>query len=1641
MKKYYSLLSLILSSLMILSSLTACTVGDNGGQDSSSSTDTGAVESSDVTSKATTDTETVENTTDETASSTTEDTDEETTVESDSPLLEGDHAVIIEGAEALANGVNAYFDSGERKSFITENQSMKLSYSTNMLTERKLTSLTDKNGNTYIENTMDIFVRMQNGSTYYASKTANSAKVSQFAGLNVFRYGYYYYNVRFEDQNFVNDIKIEKELSIDFKNVARKEGVKTKSDSDGLTCQFTGNSVDPQVVFDKVSFNTAEYDYLAITMKSDLPATNEADCQFFIKTSAGGGYKNVSFDTVNDGEYHTYYVYIGGLENYSEDVTELRLDFSMSYSTSGATVSISDLKAIKANINGAPQNLGVARILHTYSDKLHQELQFAASKDTSDIAEVGIITRISADTVDELLIKDKNGAHTSIEDIDSASIEYIGFDIKDVGIFGLILPAGCTDTLTVTLENGVYTVIQSATPEGGTIKKSEKDTNNANDFHMGHRIYTDGNHDFDAFMLEATIERTPLGNKSFKLYTDKSSSAEYLGYDPLRGCYTFSLSGTTFSPSYFEYPNKHFRLCFDVKSDEYDRTVYVMATTRPYGHLEAAVLMSEDDMLLPVPLQVSKNFKGDGEANLYNIDDEAYGETILPLTLRSQQRESLSILNLYQNWGTYPLKQISSVQYFVPYYHLSTGVTETNCLKPWYYTSIARDHWNLPDHRAWSAPFWHTIPGHTGGSQPQHTLGGAHYFLEYVNADGDKIITENTKNTITSSGPTYAEVISDYVSDDGNIKVSYTHTELPQSDENRTYYQIKYDVLGDVKISNFKTDFSFYAVMDQIGKMNYTKIGYLDENNKPQVVDISGVAADKYYTLGNACPYISYFNNPNSDDYVNVSFLIYNSEFTIGGKECNAPFVLVDRGINDMEKIALTLDLGEVTLKAGDSFTINAILMPWGSQLSDYSGDEPDKNVRDVRENSLLDPFRGKAIADCEAVESVFIPKFRTTNGKSAEFSISGGENNVAVRIYGFDMLTAPQIYEKIDGEWVEYVVSSKDTADKNGYSHYYDGYGVHYDGDGTFSYSFVTTITDGAERIFKIEAEEEFKRWPEEGESTEGKINVFKNASNLYDAASIKVFFGATELLENDTYLRLTAKDTDNKNYEAYFTAFSGEGITTGQYLVFKYRLPSTNVLNKDTIEVFASTENASETGGDNFNVVLSADGEWHIAIIDLSKAAITNGFKPNGEGLYSVKYVRLDPFNGKTPSTESFDIAFLALVDGLEKLPLFSSEIEYGTLYEGNKRTPVKMETGELADVNVSYIHPESGYKSSTLAYATHLDMINGKGGASASYTKRGGNSVSGIDIFDYHKTTINGSKLVFSGWTVVEGGIEKYVWSVDGKNWYDTEPCGRELGDASQTHLDLASAWFLGGYKFADAERSFKNAVYQSPTGLGDATKGICADLAEYEGQTVNVTFAAIPASDTTSLCLIAQVKGVTVLPSIKYKVSSVAYASHLDMINGKGGDSASYSMRGGNSQRGVDTFALNGKTINGSKLIFSGWTVADGGIDKYAWSADGGATWHDTELCGISSIGKAQQAHLNVASGSFLNGYAFKDSDSSLSNAVYQSPTGLGNDTRGLSADLSDYVGKTVDVIFAAVPTAESDSYCLIARVTGVEVVEE
>jgi hypothetical protein len=530
----------------------------------------------------------------------------------------------------------------------------------------------------------------------------------------------------------------------------------------------------------------------------------------------------------------------------------------------------------------------------------------------------------------------------------------------------------------------------------------------------------------------------------------------------------------------------------------------------------------------------------------------------------------------------------------------------------------------------------------------------------------------------------------DYISDDGNIKVTYTHTEFPQTDENRGYYEMKYEILGDVTFEDFSRDFHFYKVTPNDATGIYQSVGYLNENNESVIVNAAKGDESNKYVLGDQCPYFSFFNmtgwsSTSQQGYANLSLLIYNSEFIIGGQKATPKFSIINEG----KHVRISLNLESVTLKAGDSFTINAILLPWGSQESVYNSKDfaGDQNVRDVRVDSLLNPLTPKAVENCEVLGSVFVPKLKTTNGKNATFTLTGGENNVPVRIYGFDKLTVPYIEELVDGKWVEYKVSSAYAPDIQGNGHYYDGYCVYYDGDGTFSYSFVTTMdqADKDGRTFRISAEKDFTSWPDklpeiDKPDAEAPLNVYSDAEALYNALMMSSApnFGGVTLSSDKSYVSLVSKGS----VESYFTAYPGGTSVTGQYLVFKYRLPDSNPDDITVFEAFVSTKNSGAKGEDGFyfGSALINDGKWHVIIVDLASWE-KESFAAAADGTYKANFVRLDPFN-QTPADNVFEFAFTGLSDNLDDIYALATDVDV-----------VQFVSRVDSNLNIAHIDPKSG------------------------------------------------------------------------------------------------------------------------------------------------------------------------------------------------------------------------------------------------------------------------------------------------------------------------------------------------------------
>ena len=966
-----------------------------------------------------------------------------------------DNAKLIKKANALTNKVQESFEKTNGvQEIILKNNDVSMSYLLSPSVDQQLSYLKNSKGNAYISNTLDTFVTTTDGNRYFTSKGTITP------ATNIFRFGYYYHDLRIEGQNFLNGMTVKHEKVLPLK-IKETNHLKTCEIVDDVMVATIDCIVDPHVILDDVCFSASEYNYAQFKIRTNA---DNARGNLYI---AAGKYddfnfrQNLSFSLLSDEQFHTYTVYLPTIVEYNGNVTKFRLDLDCFMAA--ATFEIAEIKLLSAEEIGL-SSISTARVFHAYPDKLHHELQVAATDVTDNIGEIGILTEIDANTVDAIAIKDKNGIHSDLN-VDWDSAEYAGFDIKDAGIFGYIIPDHFTSgKLKVSLNDGKYVIEQTRTPENNTILPGNKsDIGNKNDFYMGHRLYTDENHGFDAFIDTAEAERHPLGNDNITVNAEKSVDCSFVGYNALRGSYDFSIEGVkNFNVPYYDSPQKHYSLNFTVSGGKHDRELYVFATT-PSACLECATLLDENDMMLPVPIEVTKNFCGDGEANLYNQLDTGYGEAIFPLPISAGENKTYTVNHIYQMWGKYPLKQISSIQFFAPYYHLSTGVTETNCIK--YRESGGTSL--LPDHRAMSAPLWE--------HQPQHTSGGHHYFMTYTSDSGNTYSASNYANYVGSYGPTYADVEMKYLTPDKKVRLTLSHLEMPQTDENRAYYRLVHEFLDDVTFKDFKKDFSIYQITDNDPAGEYQKVGYLNEDNECTIVDANIDGDDVYYKLGDNCPYLDYFDMKGcrgaggpGGTYVNLSFLIKNSEIVLGGERIYPSFIIREGKLH----MSLSLDLEEVTFKAGDKIAIDAIILPWGSEISDYSGEKfaPDHNVRKVRENSLLYPFSLCAGAETEIVDDTFMPMVRSLNGKSAEFTLSGGENNFTVRALGFGKLSTPRVSEYKDGKWVAYDLSSESTPDQKGTAHSYDGYNVFYDADGSYSYSFVTTITDKAPRTFKIE-------------------------------------------------------------------------------------------------------------------------------------------------------------------------------------------------------------------------------------------------------------------------------------------------------------------------------------------------------------------------------------------------------------------------------------------------------------------------------------------------------------------------------------------------------------------------------------------
>lgn len=933
-------------------------------------------------------------------------------------------------ADDIANLINFRYMGVHRDVAEITNGDMRMVYNLTQKDNKQVAGLYNTRGSAYLTDTMDAFVVTDDGSRLYASQSGSSGRG------NIYRFGYYYYDIHLLSQGFLPSAYDIDESAGSYDALSRVKKIsshmmESATIEDGVITAVVSDITDPYFHW-SVNYQAKNYNALRITMRTEY-ATR---AYLYLAAGSYGGFNGdqlIGFSIEPGEEYCTVIVPLSAIPDYTGKVTAIRIDCGDKV---GEKIEIKEMSAIKIN-STASTVLKLDRNLHVYGDKLHQQIRVVAEEDLDGFKAFGSETRIEQSRVTSLVIADKNGKHTGIDGIDPASVEYVGFDIKNAGIFGYIFPVEqqYAGEVTVTLEDGYYVITQTRTPASGSMKQYDSHS-------IGHRIYTDESHSFDELERQAYIERNPLTD--IKIVTQRDQ-AKYAGYNSLVGCYTYTLTGSDFNKAYYREPQVHYIVDTQIVGDDYDRELYVFAQTTNGGALECSVVLDEADRLLPINVEVCKNFKGEYEEPLFDPEDMHYGYSIFPVKLEKNETKQFKSVNLYQNWGQFPLKQLSSIQFIAPYYHLSCGVTESNCIAPYYV--YGKDYWTLPDFRAMSAPLW--------SGQPQHTSAGRLYWLQYTDAEGQFYGSESQTADISSSGPVYVDIDMGYLSDDGKIQVDYRQVEMAQSDETRTYYTLELTVLEDLEIKDFVNNFSFFSMDGRA--IVYKKLGYLDENNQSKTVDLQLSEHTDYYKLGKNGAYFDYYVDSDPShahtDSVNMAVIIKDYDMVLGGKPYTDNLVLREQFDGTVNIAALTVDAGDITLRTGDKVRIDLILLPWGSPES-----KDDSNVLGVREDSVLSEIKVEASVGT-AVYDTYLPTVKA-EGNLAEFTVSGGGSAIyAVRVYGFDGYTQPTIQVMENGSWVDY-----------SYQHHsYDGYMVFRDDDGTYSYAFSFEMEDGEARSFRV--------------------------------------------------------------------------------------------------------------------------------------------------------------------------------------------------------------------------------------------------------------------------------------------------------------------------------------------------------------------------------------------------------------------------------------------------------------------------------------------------------------------------------------------------------------------------------------------
>ena len=484
----------------------------------------------------------------------------------------------------------------------------------------------------------------------------------------------------------------------------------------------------------------------------------------------------------------------------------------------------------------------------------------------------------------------------------------------------------------------------------------------------------------------AEAEASPLGPDRFHV----GRGGRFLGYDGRRGHYTIApegprnfARGETFH--FYDHPEDYDILPLTIQNDGRPRALYIKHMDRRLGRVEAGIITDHEGQALPLLVQGSKNFCGEHEEPFYDPGDPAYAESYFPLVLEPEQRLRLRSYHARQNWGSHPLKQISSLQAWMPYYQMSVGVTETTCYVPFRFGGHP-GIW-IADLRGVSGEMW--------SSQPQFDNVGGHRFFHYRTADGEHF-PRYLRSRFQLISPNMCRWGMDYVTEGGEAEVSLDIFEFPQTDQTRDFVHLRVDFRGELAIPRPAENLFLLSLDTTTQGLRYATLGYWDQDGRLAQcpADPSG-SLPVGAPLAREAPFIGLYGcTPESGQRGNNAIMVRRHAGRMHGADIGPLAVSARAQPGGNLLLGLTLP-GEVArFGPGDFLDLDLVVMPYGTV---HGG--PEVPLEERLRYGVSAPT---VVATRGTVLEPFPARVRVDRSEEAEFVLSGGYSTMAVLVEGF---------------------------------------------------------------------------------------------------------------------------------------------------------------------------------------------------------------------------------------------------------------------------------------------------------------------------------------------------------------------------------------------------------------------------------------------------------------------------------------------------------------------------------------------------------------------------------------------------------------------------------------------------------------